>query len=57
MNGNFNIRFRDEMKGITPILSAVPPTNTMSRAMVRMKETRKFATQFSAANHKSLRGE
>lgn len=27
----FNMRFRDGMKGVTPILSAVPPASTMSR--------------------------
>jgi len=27
----FNMRFRDGMKGVTPILTAMPPTNTMSR--------------------------
>ncbi|HEX2854722.1 MAG TPA: ThuA domain-containing protein [Opitutaceae bacterium] len=28
----FNLRFRDAMKGITPVLTAVPPASTMSRA-------------------------
>jgi type 1 glutamine amidotransferase len=28
----FNMRFRDGMKGVTPILAAVPPLSTMSRA-------------------------
>jgi hypothetical protein len=27
----FNLRFRDGMKGITPILSAIPPDSSMSR--------------------------
>ncbi len=27
----FNMRFRDGMKGVTPILSAIPPESTMSR--------------------------
>ena len=27
----FNLRFRDGMKGITPILSAIPPASSMSR--------------------------
>ena len=27
----FNMRFRDEMKGVTPILAAVPPATTMNR--------------------------
>ena len=28
----FHMRFRDDMKGVTPILSAVPPASTMNRA-------------------------
>ncbi len=28
----FNMRFRDDMKGVTPVLTAVPDTNTMYRA-------------------------
>jgi type 1 glutamine amidotransferase len=28
----FNMRFRDEMKGVTPILTAVPPASTADRA-------------------------
>ncbi len=27
----FHLRFRDQMKGVTPILSAVPPESTMNR--------------------------
>ena len=27
----FHMRFRDGMKGVLPILSAVPPASTMSR--------------------------
>ena len=27
----FHMRFRDEMQGVTPILSAVPPASTMDR--------------------------
>ncbi|HWX18662.1 MAG TPA: ThuA domain-containing protein [Candidatus Binatia bacterium] len=28
----FHLRFRDEMKGVTPLLTAVPPESTMSRS-------------------------
>jgi type 1 glutamine amidotransferase len=28
----FNMRFRDSMSGVTPILTAIPPASTMSRA-------------------------
>ena len=28
----FNLRFRDGMKGITPLVTAIPPASSMSRA-------------------------